>query len=239
MKNKKKIGFTLVELLAVIVILSIIMTITVPIILVQVKKAERRSFEISAELVKKNTEDYLLKQGLKRLPDCEEDFVNLEDLSLKNKENAFSLENSYVCYKSQQQCNYIHAISKKKNYKMIGCYDDSEITEIDKSADYSIPQFTNFEYQYEDDGSSLVVDIDWFDEGSDIKEELYRIKEAGSNNWSKWQISKKFTGINFEKKYTIQSKATNEAGRFKIAKTTTEPILEDTPTCILQFIGRN
>ena len=236
MKNKKKIGFTLVELLAVIVILSIIMTITVPIILVQVKKAERRSFEISAELVKKNTEDYLLKQGLKRLPDCEEDFVNLEDLSLKNKENAFSLENSYVCYKSQQQCNYIHAISKKKNYKMIGCYDDSEITEIDKSADYSRPKFTNFEYQYEDDGSSLVADIDWYDEGSDIKEELYRIKEAGSNNWSKWQISKKFTGINFEKKYTIQSKATNEAGRFNFAKTTTEPILEDTPTCILQLL---
>ena len=53
MKNKKKIGFTLVELLAVIVILSIIMTITVPIILVQVKKAEKRSFEISVELVKK------------------------------------------------------------------------------------------------------------------------------------------------------------------------------------------
>ena len=237
MKNKKKIGFTLVELLAVIVILSIIMTITVPIILVQVKKAEKRSFEISVELVKKNTEDYLLKQGLKRLPDCEEKFVNLEDLSLKNKENAFSLENSYVCYDSEQQCNYICAISKKKNYKKYGCYDDDKITEIDKSADYSIPQFTNFVYQYEDDGSSLVVDIDWFDEGSDIKEELYRIKEAGSNNWSEWQSSKKFTGINFEKKYTIQSKATNEAGRFKIAKTTTEPILEDTPTCILQLDG--
>lgn len=239
MKNKKKIGFTLVELLAVIVILSIIMTITVPIILVQVKKAEKRSFEISVELVKKNTEDYLLKQGLKRLPDCEEKFVNLEDLSLKNKENAFSLENSYVCYDSEQQCNYIYAISKKKNYKKYGCYDDDKITEIDKSADYSIPQFTNFVYQYEDDGSSLVVDIDWYDEGSDIKEELYRIKEAGSNNWSKWQISKKFTGINFEKKYTIQSKATNEAGRFKIAKTTTEPILEDTPTISAKNYGRS
>lgn len=238
MKNKKKIGFTLVELLAVIVILSIIMTITVPIILVQVKKAEKRSFEISVELVKKNTEDYLLKQELKRLPDCETDgFVNLEELSLKNKENAFSLENSYVCYDSEKQCNYIYAISKKKNYKIEGCYDDSKITEIDKSADYSRPKFTNFEYQYEDDGSSLVADIDWYDEGSDIKEELYRIKEAGSNNWSKWQISKKFTGINFEKKYTIQSKATNEAGRFNIAKTTTEPILEDTPTCILQLDG--
>ncbi len=238
MKNKKKIGFTLVELLAVIVILSIIMTITVPIILVQVKKAEKRSFEISVELVKKNTEDYLLKQELKRLPDCETDgFVNLEELSLKNKENAFSLENSYVCYDSKQQCNYIYAISKKKNYKIEGCYDDNKITEIDKSVDYSIPQFTNFEYQYEDDGSSLVADIDWYDEGSDIKEELYRIKEAGSNNWSKWQISKKFTGINFEKKYTIQSKATNEAGRFKIAKKTTEPISEDTPTCILQLDG--
>ena len=242
MKNKKKIGFTLVELLAVIVILSIIMTITVPIILVQVKKAEKRSFGISVELVKKNTEDYLLKHELKRLPDCETDgFVNLEDLSLKNKENAFSLENSYVCYDSQQQCNYIYAISKKKNYKIEGCYDDSKITEIDKSVDYSIPQFTYFGYQYEADGSSVSVvvdvEIDWYDEGSDIKEELYRIKEAGSNNWSKWQSSKKFTGINFEKKYTIQSKATNKAGRSNFAKTTTEPILIGTPTCILQLDG--
>lgn len=237
MKNKKKIGFTLVELLAVIVILSIIMTITVPIILVQVKKAEKRSFEISVELVKKNTEDYLLKHELKRLPDCETDgFVNLEELSLKNKENAFSLENSYVCYDSKQQCNYIYAISKKKNYKIEGCYDDNKITEIDKSVDYSIPKFTNFGYQYEDDGSSLAVEIDWFDE-SGIKETLYRIKEAGSNNWSAWQESSKFTGIIFEKKYTIQSKATNKAGRSKFAKTTTEPISEGSPTCILQLDG--
>lgn len=237
MKNKKKIGFTLVELLAVIVILSIIMTITVPIILVQVKKAEKRSFEISVELVKKNTEDYLLKQELKRLPDCETDgFVNLEELSLKNKENAFSLENSYVCYDSKQQCNYIYAISKKKNYKIEGCYDDNKITEIDKSVNYSIPKFTNFGYQDEDDGSSLVVDIDWYDK-SEIKEVLYRIKEAGTNNWSAWQSSKKFTGINFEKKYTIQSKATNGVGRYNFAKTTTEPISEDTPTCILQLDG--
>lgn len=237
MKNKKKIGFTLVELLAVIVILSIIMTITVPIILVQVKKAEKRSFEISVELVKKNTEDYLLKQELKRLPDCETDgFVNLEELSLKNKENAFSLENSYVCYNSQQQCNYIYAISKKKNYKIEGCYDDNKITEIDKSVNYSIPKFTNFGYQYEDDGSSLAVEIDWHDE-SGIKETLYRIKEAGSNNWSAWQESSKFTGIIFEKKYTIQSKATNKAGRSNFAKTTTEPISEGSPTCILQLDG--
>lgn len=237
MKNKKKIGFTLVELLAVIVILSIIMTITVPIVLVQVKKAEKRSFEISVELVKKNTEDYLLKQGLKRLPDCDEDLVKLEELSLKNKENAFSLENSYVCYKSQEQCNFIYAISKKQNYSMEGCYDDSKITEIDKSVDYSIPQFTNFEYQYEDEGSSLVVEIDWYDK-SEIKEVLYRIKEAGSNNWSGWQESSKFTGINFEKKYNIQSRATNEAGRPNVSKIiTTEPISEDTPTCILQLDG--
>ena len=171
--------------------------------------AEKRSFEISVELVKKNTEDYLLKQELKRLPDCETDgFVNLEELSLKNKENAFSLENSYVCYDSKQQCNYIYAISKKKNYKIEGCYDDNKITEIDKSVDYSIPQFTNFVYQYEDGGSSLVVDIDWYDK-SEIKEVLYRIKEAGTNNWSAWQSSKK----------------------------TTEPISEDTPTCILQLDG--
>lgn len=238
MKNKKKIGFTLVELLAVIVILSIIMTITVPIVLVQVKKAEKRSFELSVELVKKNTEDYLLKKGLKRLPDCKTDgFVKVEELSLKNKENAFLLEDSYVCYNSQKQCNYIYAKSKKNNYVIEGCYDDSKITEIDKSVDYSIPHYANFGYHYEDEGSSLVVEIDWYDK-SGIKEEFYRIKEAGSNNWSGWQESSKFTGINFEKKYDIQSKATNEAERTSFSKIiTTEPISEDTPTCILQLDG--
>ena len=94
--------------------------------------------------------------------------------------NAFSLENSFVCYDSEQQCNYIYAISKKKNYQKEGCYDDDKITEIDKSADYSIPQFTNFEYQYEDNGSSLVVDIDWYDEGSDIilkRNILFKVKQ--------------------------------------------------------------
>ena len=81
-----------------------------------------------------------------------------------------------------------------------------------------------------------MVEIDWYDK-SEIKVVLYRIKEAGTNNWSAWQSSKKFTGINFEKKYTIQSKATNGVGRYNFETITTEPISEDTPTCTLRLTG--
>lgn len=232
MKNKKKIGFTLVELLAVIVILSIIMTITVPIVLVQVKKAEKRSFEISVELVKKNTENYLLKQELKRLPDCEDSIVNVKDLNLKNQEKAFSLENSYICYDSKQQCNYIYAISKKQNYQKDGCYDDDKITEIDKTSDYSAPRYNSFVINYQANG--LKIDIDWYDDESGIEKKLYAIKEYGTSKWSDWQESHTFSGIDLEKRYVIKSMASNKAGVKGYAEKTSDSITGDTPTCILE-----
>ena len=51
---KKRNGFTLVELLAVIVILAIILVIAVPSIMNTIKDARRASFESTAKLIASN-----------------------------------------------------------------------------------------------------------------------------------------------------------------------------------------
>ena len=62
---KKKNGFTLVELLAVIIILAIILVIAVPQIMNTIKDARKGSFESSAKLIASNAETYwLTKQTL-------------------------------------------------------------------------------------------------------------------------------------------------------------------------------
>ena len=62
---KKKSGFTLVELLAVIVILAIILVIAVPSIMNTIKDARQGSFESTAKLIASNAETYwLTKQTL-------------------------------------------------------------------------------------------------------------------------------------------------------------------------------
>ena len=62
---KKRNGFTLVELLAVIVILAIILVIAVPQIMNTIKDARKGAFESSAKLIASNAETYwLTKQAL-------------------------------------------------------------------------------------------------------------------------------------------------------------------------------
>ena len=59
---KKRNGFTLVELLAVIVILAIILVIAVPSIMNTIDDAKKGSFESSAKLIAANAETYWLTQ---------------------------------------------------------------------------------------------------------------------------------------------------------------------------------
>ena len=65
MKNKKKKAFTLVELLAVIVILAVILVIAIPQIMNTIKTARISSFKDSAILIAEQAEkDYLSQQVL-------------------------------------------------------------------------------------------------------------------------------------------------------------------------------
>lgn len=66
--NNTKIGFTLVELLAVIVILAIIMLIVIPNVLDTLTRARRKAFLEYVTKVYTNTEKQLLSDQLNGLP---------------------------------------------------------------------------------------------------------------------------------------------------------------------------
>ena len=64
-KLREKNAFTLVELLAVIVILAIILVIAVPTITNTIKESKKSSFETSAKLIISSAEtEYLTRQAL-------------------------------------------------------------------------------------------------------------------------------------------------------------------------------
>ncbi len=62
-KMKKRNGFTLVELLAVIVVLAIIMVIAIPSVLEAMNNAKKNSFVLYMEKVFKSTSEYYLQDS--------------------------------------------------------------------------------------------------------------------------------------------------------------------------------
>lgn len=77
MDNK---GFTLVELLAVILLLGIILTITLFSVNRTVKESENKISEIQIEKIEKSAEIYYLKEGINNSNDDIEHCVNLSYL---------------------------------------------------------------------------------------------------------------------------------------------------------------
>ena len=83
MKNKKKKAFTLVELLAVIVILAVILVIAIPQIMNVIKSARISSIKDSAMLIAEQAEkDYLSQQVLNK--DYNETSIPCEDVAKLN-----------------------------------------------------------------------------------------------------------------------------------------------------------
>lgn len=127
-----KRGFTLIEVLAVIVILAIIATITTPIILNTIEDAEKREFKNQVNIVKKNLDYYLIENNKNQYPNCSETKnVSFSDLLLKN---VSYFEDGYVCYDTKNEKNYIYARNDK--YVAYGTVDDITIKlfkEFDKT----------------------------------------------------------------------------------------------------------
>lgn len=118
-----KRGFTLIEVLAVIVILAIIATITTPIILNTIEDAEKREFKNQVNIVKKNLDYYLIENNKNQYPNCSETKnVSFSDLLLKN---VSYFEDGYVCYDTKNEKNYIYARNDK--YVAYGTVDNITI----------------------------------------------------------------------------------------------------------------
>ena len=80
----KKKGFTLVEVLAVIIVMSMIALITVPAVLHSIEKAKREAFEDSVYQAFSEVQYYLVKNNLDKIP---EEGIDVTKLDLKN--NSF------------------------------------------------------------------------------------------------------------------------------------------------------
>lgn len=101
MKKLDRNGFTLVELLAVIVILAIVVGITLVTVLPTIKKSRERSFQLTAD----SSADYYDK--------------NYQLYSIGNDESVFKTDSSYAsCLTENGICNvkYREAGLKEDNY---------------------------------------------------------------------------------------------------------------------------
>ncbi len=81
MKNMKKKGFALIELLAVIVVLSVIALITVPMIMNVIEKTRKEAFKDSVLGAFTSLDYYLLENDLQDIP---EKGIEVKNLELKN-----------------------------------------------------------------------------------------------------------------------------------------------------------
>ena len=105
---KKKKGFTLVELLAVIVILAVILVIAVPQIMSTIENARKGTFESTAKLIATSAQRRLLENqtlGLTDKINCEDVVELTEDdysvCNIKFNEDRYSI--IYEIYARFQQ----------------------------------------------------------------------------------------------------------------------------------------
>lgn len=228
----KKKGFTLVELLSVIVIISIIALITVPIVLNNVTRAEKKSFKISVNEVKRNVDRYLVKNDLKKLPICGDNNVSLKNIEFLKHNDIFT-NDSYMCYDDENLCDYIYAKSKlKKSGKVIlayGCFDDVKYEVGQKEDDENLkkPEIANLSFS--NTSSSISVNVDWKNE-VDPNSVSFNIRKVDNGKWSGWQKSSEFKKLQSDTKYQIMVKAKSKQGVSGNISEETKTLDIDVPT---------
>lgn len=128
-----KRGFTLVELLAVIVILAVVTTITYGIISANIKSTKKRSFEISAANLLESSKRYVTKYMEDN--DFPEGGISASNAELGIDNNLFT---SGVVYRSEDGKIVLENVSDG-NYCVNGTKNDLEITEGDCSSNDETP----------------------------------------------------------------------------------------------------
>ena len=140
----KEKGFTLVELLGVIIILSIIMLIAIPNVASMVERSKRDTYMADAKKLVSLTEYEIKKGNVSRPATGELVKVTLGDLSTTDVEkdsdgNAYDLNDSYVALvrKDGYVLYYVQLIARNSNGRISGIsLTNSENLEADNRYDY-------------------------------------------------------------------------------------------------------
>lgn len=125
MKKNNKKGFTLVELLAVIVVLAIIMLIAVNSVLPLITDARKGAFESSVKIIFEGAENAFTKDMM------------LGGTEIKNKEKCYDISylvtNGYITKITADNANYVGYVKISEqggiyDYKIVNNKDNYEVT---------------------------------------------------------------------------------------------------------------
>ena len=173
MKRSKKRGFTLVELLAVIVILAIILVIAVPKVMSVIEDAKKATLESTAKMIASQAEKQKVQNtvlGNDKAITCE-DITNINDVDYEDCDIAFDnntakvtiigsgkFEGLYVCNGDKTD-----AVATKDSCRpvvpVLNCTYDGELVQ---GTEFVHNQYT-YRYKQEYDVEAYAVRVSWQD----------------------------------------------------------------------------
>jgi len=214
----KKKGFTLIELLAVIVILGLISVITVPIVMNEINKSRKESYEIGVQNTIESARTYVIENY------SENDFpsggIDVTSGLLKLKNDKYI---SGIIKKDEKGVIIVENISDG-TYCSNGSRNELETIKGDCSKNDDTAPDVKVKLR-ESKSNSLIYSVTMSDSGSGIKEYKYCYQSCDNEkNWktekytepySKKEIKESIIlkGLAQNKKYTIKVKVINGNGK--------------------------
>ena len=164
--KKKKNAFTLIELLAVIVILAVILVISIPRILDVIEKSKKYSFKITSQLIADSAEKKYVTNKLNNI----DEVITCDSVSKLNKEDY-----EYCFVKINEEGKATVTIEGKGKFKGMGiCNASKETSEISDTCSTSSKYFTYKKIEggieitdYNEEGGTVVI-IPSIIEGSSV-----------------------------------------------------------------------
>ncbi len=215
--RKAKWGFTLVELLAVIVILSVIALITTPIVLSQIEQAKKGGFVTSAKNVLDAADIYVSNDNK-----LDPNGTDVKVLEIKNKEKVTGL------VFQNKDAEYVLKDFTDGNYCASGPRNDLIVRKGDCTGEADL--YASLSLSIKEKTTRKITVIATASDDTGISGYSYCV--ADCDNESNWKNSSKseytFDSLRYSKKYEIHVRVINRID--KVTEKTIEAVTEALPT---------
>lgn len=190
-----KKGFTLIEMLVVIVIISLLSTIVFPIITNQLADKKEEISNTTRQLIIDAAELYVREKN-----------INYGSILLKDLIDDDKLENPIKDYKTGNSIPL--SLKIYIDYNMNACLEGEEGCTYYEKKDDTAP--TTDKPSATSTTNSITVIMNQNDPESTIKTKKYAIKKQSDTAWGEWQDSNEFKGLTKNTTYYVKTKAINE-----------------------------